>query len=31
MRDDSIERDAEDLLAQYTHARGVEMKAPIPI
>jgi hypothetical protein len=31
MPDDAIERDAEALLAQYAHARGVEMKAPIPI
>ena len=29
--DDGIERDAEALLAQYAHARGVEMRAPIPI
>ena len=29
--DDAIERDAEALLAQYAHARGVEIKAPIPI
>jgi len=31
MPDDTIERDAEALLAQYAHARGVEVKAPIPI
>ncbi len=31
MPDDAIERDAEALLAQYAHARGVEIKAPIPI
>lgn len=31
MPDDAIERDAEALLAQYANARGVEMKAPIPI
>jgi Zn-dependent peptidase ImmA (M78 family) len=29
--DDAIERDAEALLAQYTHARKVEVRAPIPI
>jgi Zn-dependent peptidase ImmA (M78 family) len=29
--DESIERDAEALLAQYAHARGVEIRAPIPI
>jgi Zn-dependent peptidase ImmA (M78 family) len=29
--DDAIERDAEALLAQYAHARGVGIKAPIPI
>jgi Zn-dependent peptidase ImmA (M78 family) len=29
--DESIERDAEALLAQYAHAKGLEMKAPIPI
>lgn len=29
--DDAIERDAEALLAQYAHARSVEIKAPIPI
>jgi Zn-dependent peptidase ImmA (M78 family) len=29
--DESIERDAETLLAQYAHARGVEIRAPIPI
>ena len=29
--DDAIERDAEALLAQYAHARGVEVKAPVPI
>ena len=28
MPDDAIERDAEALLAQYAHARGVEIKAP---
>jgi hypothetical protein len=31
MPDDAVERDAEALLAQYAHARGVDMKAPIPI
>jgi Zn-dependent peptidase ImmA (M78 family) len=31
MPDDAIERDAEALLAQYAHARGIEIKAPIPI
>jgi Zn-dependent peptidase ImmA (M78 family) len=31
MSDDAIERDAESLLAQYAHARGVEIRAPIPI
>jgi hypothetical protein len=29
--DDAIERDAEALLAQFAHARGVEVKAPVPI
>jgi Zn-dependent peptidase ImmA (M78 family) len=29
--DESIERDAEALLAQYAHATGVEVGAPIPI
>jgi Zn-dependent peptidase ImmA (M78 family) len=29
--DDAIERDAEALLAQYAQARGVEIRAPIPI
>jgi hypothetical protein len=29
--DDAIERSAEALLAQYAHARGVEIRAPIPI
>jgi Zn-dependent peptidase ImmA (M78 family) len=29
--DETIERDAEDLLAQYAHARNVEVRAPIPI
>jgi len=29
--DETIERDAEALLAQYAHATGLEMKAPIPI
>jgi Zn-dependent peptidase ImmA (M78 family) len=29
--DDVIERDAEALLAQYAHARGIEIRAPIPI
>ena len=29
--DEAIERDAEALLAQYAHARGVEIRAPIPI
>src|ERR1700730_11430340 len=28
---DAIESDAEALLAQYAHARGVEVKAPVPI
>lgn len=31
MPDHAIERDAEALLAQYAHARGLEIKAPIPI
>ena len=31
MLDDAIERDAEGLLAQYAHARGVEIRPPIPI
>jgi hypothetical protein len=31
MPDDAIERDAEALLAQYAHARGVEIRVPIPI
>src|SRR5262249_29105313 len=29
--DETIERDAEALLAQYAAAKGVEIKAPIPI
>src|ERR1700745_3791926 len=29
--DEIIERDAEALLAQYAHAAGLEVKAPIPI
>jgi hypothetical protein len=29
--DETIERDAEALLAQFAHARGVEIRAPIPI
>jgi hypothetical protein len=29
--DETIERDAEALLAQYAHAKNVEIKAPIPI
>jgi Zn-dependent peptidase ImmA (M78 family) len=29
--DEAIERDAEALLAQYAHATGVEIRAPIPI
>jgi Zn-dependent peptidase ImmA (M78 family) len=29
--DETIERDAEALLAQYAHATGFEVKAPIPI
>ncbi len=29
--DETIERDAEALLAQFSHARGVEIRAPIPI
>jgi hypothetical protein len=29
--EETIERDAEALLAQYAHAKGVEVKAPIPI
>src|SRR6516225_4442386 len=28
---EAIERDAEALLAQYAHARGSEIRAPIPI
>jgi IrrE N-terminal-like domain len=28
---EAIERDAEALLAQYAHAKGVEIRAPIPI
>src|SRR5262249_46309682 len=28
---ETIERDAEALLAQYAHAKGVEIRAPIPI
>jgi Zn-dependent peptidase ImmA (M78 family) len=28
---ESIERNAEALLAQYAHAKGVELRAPIPI
>jgi Zn-dependent peptidase ImmA (M78 family) len=31
MPEDAIERDAEALLAQYAHARGSEIRAPIPI
>ena len=31
MPDDAIERNAESLLAQYAHARRVEIRAPIPI
>jgi Zn-dependent peptidase ImmA (M78 family) len=31
LSDDVIERDAEALLAQYAHAAGVEIRAPIPI
>src|SRR5262245_1962295 len=29
--EETIERDAEALLAQYAHSKGVEIKAPIPI
>src|SRR6478735_5087190 len=29
--DETIERDAEALLAQFAHARGVAIRAPIPI
>jgi hypothetical protein len=29
--DEIIERDAEVLLAQYAHAKNVEIKAPVPI
>src|SRR5262249_55418164 len=29
--EETIERDAEGLLAQYRQARGLEVKAPIPI
>jgi hypothetical protein len=29
--EDVIERDAENLLAQFAHTRGVEIRAPIPI
>lgn len=29
--DETIERDADRLLAQYAHARGIEIRAPIPI
>jgi len=29
--EETIERDAEALLAQYAHAKGVEIRAPIPI
>jgi hypothetical protein len=29
--DETIERDAEDLLAQFAHARKLELRAPIPI
>src|ERR1700730_353414 len=29
--DETIERDAEALLAQFAHARGLEIRAPIPI
>jgi Zn-dependent peptidase ImmA (M78 family) len=31
LADQTIERDAEALLAQYAHARGLEIRAPIPI
>jgi Zn-dependent peptidase ImmA (M78 family) len=31
IEDESIERDAETLLAQFAHARGVAIRAPIPI
>src|SRR5262245_44604327 len=31
MPDDAIERNAEVLLAQYAHSKGVEIRAPIPI
>ena len=29
--DETIERDAQALLAEYAHARGVAIEAPIPI
>jgi Zn-dependent peptidase ImmA (M78 family) len=29
--DEAIERDAEALLVQYAHAKGIEIRAPIPI
>jgi Zn-dependent peptidase ImmA (M78 family) len=29
--DDAIERDAATLIAEYAHAKGIEIKAPIPI
>jgi hypothetical protein len=29
--DETIERDAEALLAQYAHAKNIEIKPPIPI
>ena len=31
LREDAIERDAEALLAEYTDARRVKIKVPIPI
>jgi Zn-dependent peptidase ImmA (M78 family) len=31
LADETIERDAEALLAQFAHARGLEIRAPIPI
>lgn len=31
IREDVIERDAEALLGEFSHARGIEVRAPIPI
>jgi hypothetical protein len=31
LSDEIIERDAETLLAEYAHARGVTLEPPIPI